>query len=67
MAIDLLTTATASDKGTQFFKAPEVEEGKYSNKCDLYSLGIILYMLKTGKYIFEGNNLYEKLTNKKKK
>ena len=66
LAIDLLTTATASDKGTQFFKAPEVEEERYSNKCDLYSLGIILYMLKTGEYIFEGNSLYEKLTNKNK-
>ena len=23
-------------------------EGKYSNKCDLYSIGVILYVLKTG-------------------
>ncbi len=52
--------------GTQDFMAPEVKEYEYLNeKSDLYSLGIILYMLKTGQYIFDGNDLYEKLTNKK--
>ena len=66
LSTDLGSTATiASDAGTELFKAPEVEEGRFSNKCDLYSLGIILYMLKTGQYIFEGNNYYEKWTNKK--
>ena len=47
------------------FKAPEVSKGKYSNKCDLYSIGIILYMLKTGEYIFEGEDYADKLINKK--
>ena len=57
--------STASNTGTELFKAPEVSKGKYSNKCDLYSIGIILYMLKTGEYIFEGKNYVDKLINKK--
>jgi len=55
---------TKSIAGTELFKAPEIKKEKYSNKCDLYSLGIILYMLKTGEYIFEGEDLFEILTNK---
>ena len=66
LAADLVSKKTLSNAGTDLFKAPEVEKGRFSNKCDLYSLGIILYMLKTGEYIFEGNSLYEKLTNKNK-
>ncbi len=50
--------------GTELFRAPEIEKGKYSNKCDLYSIGIILYMLKTGEYIFDGETHYDKLKNK---
>ena len=65
LATDMVSTVYASDAGTIFYKAPEVEQGKFSNKCDLYSLGIILYMLKTGEYIFEGTNLYDILSNKK--
>ena len=43
--------------------APEIEKGKYNDKCDLYSLGIILYQLKTGKIIF-GNTLEEFYINR---
>ena len=56
----------AENCGTPIFKAPEVENGYYSNKCDLYNLGIILYMLKTGEYIFEGKNFFEIFNNKRK-
>ena len=31
----------------------------YNNKCDLYCLGIILYMFKTCEYIFEVKTLDE--------
>ena len=61
-----LENTTKIDKtnaGTPIFKAPEVETREYNNKCDLYSIGIILYMLKTREYIFEGKNLREKLNN----
>ena len=63
---DLITTENQlSDGGTLWYKAPEVEDGKYSNKCDLYSIGIILYKLKTGEYIFNG--LKNKYSNNIKK
>ena len=64
LATDLVETQTASNAGTDLFKAPEIEEGRYSNECDLYSIGIILYMLKTGEYIFEGKTRFEILKNK---
>ncbi len=56
-----------TNAGTPIFRAPEVEveEAKYSNKCDLYSIGVTLYMLKTGELIFEGNNWNEIKNNKK--
>ena len=50
--------------GTDYFKAPEVETGKYTNKCDLYSIGIILYVLKMGEYIFEGQTWFDIKKNK---
>ncbi len=65
LSTDLKSTKTTSNTGTELFKAPEVSKGKYSNKCDLYSIGIILYMLKTGEYIFEGEDYADKLINKK--
>ena len=61
---DLIESEIQPNLGTKLFKAPEVNSNKYSNKCDLYSIGIILYMLKTGEYIFEGKNDEEKLVNK---
>ena len=38
--------------GTQKYMAPEIETSYYNNKCDLWSLGVILYELYTNKYIF---------------
>ena len=57
-------TIIASNAGSDLYKAPEIEEEKYSNKCDLYSIGIILYLLKTGEYIFEGKKKFDILKNK---
>ena len=65
LSTDLDSTLTdLTNAGTERFKAPEIENGKYSNKCDLYSIGIILYMLKTGEYIFDGKTNLEILKNK---
>ena len=66
LSTDLKSTQYASNAGTKRFKAPEVEEGKFSNKCDLYSIGIILYYLKTGDYIFDGKKELDILINKDK-
>lgn len=40
--------------GTPYFMAPEVIKGEYSHKCDIWSLGCVLYMLIAGKLPFEG-------------
>ena len=67
LSTDLQSTFQyGSNVGTKIFKAPEVEEGKYSNKCDLYSIGIILYYLKTGECIFDGKRELDILNNKDK-
>ena len=50
--------------GTEKYMAPEVDDHKYNKKCDLWSLGIILYELYTNKYIFDSNDLKERKTNR---
>ena len=64
LAKNLVSTKTVYNIGDDLFKAPEVEEKKSSNKCDLYSIGIILYILKTGGHIF-GETCDEIKKNKK--
>ena len=50
--------------GTSNYMAPEIDDFKYNNKCDLWSLGVILYELYTNKYIFYSNNRKEREINK---
>ena len=65
LATNLKSTKIATLAGTPGYIAPEIFTFKYSDKCDLYSLGIILYKLKTGEYIF-GNSDEEIYNNMKK-
>jgi calcium-dependent protein kinase len=41
-------------KGTAYYIAPEVIGGSYNEKCDLWSCGVILYMMLSGRPPFNG-------------
>mmetsp|Transcript_1464 Transcript_1464/g.1453 ORF Transcript_1464/g.1453 Transcript_1464/m.1453 type:complete len:179 (-) Transcript_1464:695-1231(-) len=52
-----LTTAI----GTLYYMAPEVFSGTYDEKCDIWSSGVILYLMICGRPPFVGNTEVEVL------
>lgn len=51
------------DVGTPYYVAPEVLEKAYDCKCDIWSIGVVTYMLLTGQPPFPGNDDYEIFQN----
>lgn len=42
--------------GTPYYIAPEVIESDYNEKCDIWSIGVIMYILLSGSPPFNGND-----------
>ena len=42
--------------GTPYFIAPEMLSGRYDEKCDIWSIGVILYYMLSGKFPFKSDN-----------
>lgn len=42
--------------GTAYYIAPEILKEDYNEKCDVWSVGVILYILLSGRPPFAGDN-----------
>ena len=42
--------------GTPYYMAPEVIKGRYGKECDIWSLGVVMYVLLSGYLPFNGHN-----------
>lgn len=49
--------------GSPYYIAPEVFNSEYDQKCDLWSIGVVLYILLSGKVPFPGESNKEIIEN----
>lgn len=51
--------AMMSQVGTTLYAAPEVFDGKYTEKCDSWSIGVLMYILLSGQPPFTGTHNHQ--------
>ena len=56
LAKQVKTAKLKTEAGTPYYMAPEVVKGNYGPRCDVWSLGIILYIMLSGHFPFNGSN-----------
>jgi calcium-dependent protein kinase len=60
------STMLKGQSGTCYYMAPEVIDQEYTEKCDVWSCAVIMFMLFTGNPPFKGTNDEEIIQNVKK-
>jgi len=65
---NIINNEMTSIVGTAYYVSPEVLQGKYDEKCDIWSAGVILYIMLNGEPPFNGQNdneIYRCISQKK--